>query len=410
MPVFTYSATNQEGKISAGEREAPDDKALAQALKQEGMMMLEAHAKQGLASRFNIDIGEMAGKFLPISIVDKMFFARNLSVMVAAGLSLTKAMEALGQEAKNPRFRRVIADVNDNVVKGKSFADSLRVHEKVFGELFVNMIEVGETTGKLTLVLKMLANQMKKDNTLRKRVRGALAYPGFIVVALAGVGTLMMIYVVPSLTAVIKELGVPLPATTRVIIALSDNLIRYGLWMLGIAAAGATGAWRIRKSARGRMAIDRFLLKIPIFGALLRTFNVARFCRILAYLISSGVPIIRSLEITAGVLSNAVFRSAIKDAAVEIQKGQPLRTILMAHPSVFRPLVTQMVGVGEETGKTAEMLLRLAMFFEEEVADVTKNLSTLIEPIMMVAIGVAVGFFAVSMLQPIYTSLGNIGA
>lgn len=409
MTVFMYSASDQGGKVSKGEREAADDKALAQTLKAEGLIVLEAREKKGLRARLNLNLGDLIARIRPVSIVEKMFFARNLAVMVSAGLSLTKGMEALSEEAKNPKFRRVIADINDSVIKGNSFADSLRRHQKVFGELFVNMVEVGETSGKLTLVLKLLANQIKKDHTLRKRVRGAMTYPAFIVAALAGVGTMMMIYVVPTMSAVIKELGVPLPLTTRIIIALSENLLRYGLLILGIMTAGGVAFWRMRKIPLYKMYLDRLILRIPLFGPLIRNFNTARFCRILSYLITSGVPIAHSLEVTAGVLSNRVFSDAAQEAAAQIQKGRQLRAILAAHPAVFRPLVTQMVGVGEETGKISEMLLRLALFFEEEVTSVTKNLSTLIEPIMMVVIGAAVGFFAVSMLQPIYTSLGNIG-
>ena len=409
MPLFTYSAAQSSGTVIKGEREAADDKALAQTLKLEGLIVLEARERRGLRSRLNVNLGDVIARIRPVSIVEKMFFSRNLAVMVGAGLSLTKGMEALSQEAKNPKLRQVIADINDSVVKGNSFADSLRRHQKVFGELFINMVEVGETTGKLTLVLKLLANQMKKDYALRKRVRGAMAYPGFILIALVGIGTMMMIYVVPTLTAVIKELGVPLPVTTRIIIALSENLIRYGLWILAGAAALGLGFWRAHKSARAKAYLDRAALRIPLFGPLIHNFNTARFCRILSYLITSGVPIVRSLEVTAGVLSNTVFRDAVREAAIDVQKGTQLRVILAGHPKVFRPLVTQMVGVGEETGKISEMLLRLALFFEEEVTSVTKNMSTLIEPVMMVAIGIAVGFFAISMLQPIYTSLGSIG-
>ena len=409
MAVFTYSAADQSGKISRGEREAGDQKALAQALRAEGLLLLQSAEKKGIGAVFQFDLGEVVSRLRPISIVEKMFFARNLAVMVGAGLALTRALDALAQETTNPKFKRIIGDLNDGVVKGKSFADSLRLHQKVFGELFVNMVEVGETTGKLTLVLKLLANQMKRDHALRKRVKGAMMYPVIIMIALAGVGTLMMIYVVPTLSATIKELGVPLPITTRVIIAVSDMLVGYGPLVFVAVAALVAGLWRLRRTARGKALIDRFSLKLPIFGPLIRKFNTARFCRTLAYLVTSGVPIVRSLEITSGVLSHTGFRAVVSRAAKDIQKGKPLAAVLAEHPRIFQPLVTQMIAVGEETGKISEMLLRLAVFFEGEVASVTKNLSTIIEPILMIFIGAAVGFFAVSMLQPIYSSLGNIG-
>lgn len=409
MTVFAYSAADQSGKIAKGERGAQDEKALAIALKSEGLLLLEAAEKKGVKALLHLDLGRILSGLRPISLVEKMFFARNLSVMVGAGLSLTRSLDAMSQDAKNPKFKRLLADLNETIVRGKTLAEGLRVHEKVFGELFINMIEVGEATGKLTSVLKLLANQMKRDHALAKRVKGAMVYPVIILIALAGIGAMMMIYVVPTITSVLLELGVPLPATTRAIIWVSDTLVHRGVWVLaGMIAAGA-GIWRIRKTAAGRTFFDRWSLKLPIFGSLIRQFNTARFCRTLSYLLTAGVPIAHSLEVTSGVLSNTLFRAAVRESADGIQQGSQLNLLLAKHPDLFQPLVLQMIAVGEETGKISEMLLRLALFFEEEVAAVTKNLSTIIEPLLMVIIGIAVGFFAVSMLQPIYTSMGSIG-
>lgn len=409
MTVFVYSAADQAGKVSKGEREAADQKALAVALRGEGLLVLEATEKKGIGAVINFDIGEMLSRIRPISLVEKMFFARNLGVMVAAGLPLTRALDALGREARNPKFKRVIADMSGEVVKGKSFAEGLRRHATVFGDLFINMVEVGETTGKLTLVLKLLANQMKRDHTLKKRVKGAMMYPAIIMIALAGVGTLMMYYVVPTITATIKELGVPLPLSTRIVMAISDTLVRYGVYVAVGFAALVWLVWRLLHTGTGKDLFDTAVLRAPIFGPLIRKFNTARLCRTLSYLITAGVPIVRSLEITAGVLGNSLFRDAVRASAGDIQKGKQLAGSLAGKPRLFPPLVIQMIAVGEETGKIAEMLLRLGLFFEEEVNGVTKNLSTIVEPILMIVIGVIVGFFAVSMLQPIYGSLGSIG-
>lgn len=409
MTVFIYSAADQSGKIAKGEREAPDQTVLATALKTEGLLLLEATEKKGVTSFMRIDLGQVISRLRPISLVEKMFFARNLSVMVAAGLSLTRSLDAMAQDTKNPKFKRLLEDLNETIAKGKTLAEGLRAHEKVFGELFINMIEVGEATGKLTSVLKLLANQMKRDHALYKRVKGAMVYPVIILLALAGIGAMMMIYVVPTITSVLLELGVPLPATTRAIIWVSETLVHRGVWVLAAIVAFGAGVWRIRKTAAGRAFIDRWSLKLPIFGSLIRQFNTARFCRTLSYLLTAGVPIVHSLEVTSGVLSNTLFREAVMGSALGIQKGHQLNALLAGHPDIFQPLVVQMIAVGEETGKISEMLLRLALFFEEEVANVTKNLSTIIEPLLMVIIGVAVGFFAVSMLQPIYTSMGSVG-
>ncbi len=413
MAIFTYSAAERSGAVQKGEKEAENEKALAQALKTEGLFLLEAKelGKQGGFSLLhaNIKLGEILSRIRPIGLVDKMFFARNLGVMLGAGLSLTRAIDALVQESSNAKFKKILDEVNSSVVKGNTFADSLRIHEDVFGSLFVNMIEVGETTGKLTMVLNLLANQMKKDHNLRRKVKGAMIYPAIIIMALVGIGSGMLIFVVPTLAATIKELGVELPLTTRIIIALSDILVNYAVWVFIGLLVFVLLFWRALKSARGKSIFDRLVLHFPIFGELVRKFNVARFCRTLAYLITSGVPIVRSLEITASVLGNTLFRNAAREAAVEIQKGKQLHEILQGHVSLFLPIVIQMISVGEETGKISSMMLRLAIFFEEDVTNATKNLSTIIEPLLMLIIGAGVGFFAVSMLQPIYGSLGNIG-
>ena len=408
MALFAFSATRQNGEVIKGEREAGDEKALADALRAEGLLLLSAREKATSRGILKIDLGGIAARMRPVPLAEKMFFARNLAVMVSAGLSLTRALSALGEETTNSKFKAIIADVNASVAQGKTFGDALRSHTDVFGELFINMTDVGEATGKLSLVLKLLASQMKRDRTLVKRVRGAMMYPAVIMTALVAIGILMMVYVLPTLTATIKDLGVPLPITTRVVIGASDVLRAYGLWVAVGAVLLMGVAWRVRRIPAVRWALSALALRLPLFGPLVHKVNSARFCRTLAYLTTSGVPITRSLEITAGVVGNLRFRSATHEAAQEIQKGVQLHTILAGHGDIFPALVIQMIAVGEETGKISEMLLRLALFFEEEVAGITKNLSTIIEPVLMIVIGVVVGFFAVAMLQPIYGSLGNL--
>lgn len=411
MTTFTYSAAQQNGTIVTGEREAENQKELAHALKQEGFLMLKAEEKGGSGGgilHFSINIREIIARIRPISLVEKMFFSRNLAVMLSAGLPLTRGLEASADESQNPKFKAVVTDINSSIIKGRSFADSLRPHDQVFSELYVNMIEVGETSGKLSLVLKLLSNQMKKDHDLRSRVKGALMYPSVILTALVGVGTVMMIYVIPSLTATIKELHVDLPISTRIIIYISDTLTAHGI-LAGLGSlAGIALLWRLLRTKPGRKAFDRISLKIPIFGGLIQKFNMARFSRTLSYLITSGIPIVRSLEITSKVLGNGKYKAAVLQASEDIQKGKQLNEILQDYPHLFHPMVIQMVKVGEESGKISNMLLRLALFFEEDVTNTTKNLSSIIEPILMVIIGAVVGFFAISMLQPIYGSLGNL--
>ncbi len=406
MPIFIYTAAERNGKTVKGEREAKDEKELAQILKAEGLLVLEAKEKTGRLTK--LGLGEFWRRLKPINIVDKMFFARNLSVMISAGLSFTRALEALSQEATNPKLQKIITDIHASVSKGKSFADSLREHQQVFGDLFINMVEVGDASGKLALILQLLANQMKKDHALQKRVKGALIYPAMILSVLVIIGVLMMIYVVPTFTETIKELGGKLPLSTRIIIGFSDFFLNNKTFLIIGSLITVIIMTLTVRTRQFKEFFGRLILKFPVFGPLIKKVNTARFCRSLFYLITAGVSIIRSLEITSSVLVNPVYRKAVREASTEIQIGKPLNKILASYPNLFQPLVIQMVSVGEETGKVASMLLRLALFFEEEVSATTKNMSTIIEPLLMVIIGVIVAIFILSMLQPIYSSLGNI--
>ena len=410
MTVFTYSAVRQNGTTMDGEREAENEIVLARLLKQEGLFLLEAHSKNTVPTRawLKKDFHGILSFIRPITLVERMFFTRNLAVMVNAGFPLTKALEVLADETHNNKFKKIIRELASTITAGKSFTEALSTHQQVFAELYIHMVEVGESTGKLVLILRLLARQMKKDYDLRRRVRGALIYPTIILSVLAFVGALMMIYVVPTLATTLQELGSDLPLTTRVLIAMSNFITRYTIF-LGIIVIIVIGLFfRILKTHTGKYIFHGLILHLPVFGKLLKQFNMARFCRTLSYLITSGVSIVRALEVTARVLGNTHYRAAVHEAASVIQKGTQLNEILLHYPALFQPMTIYMIKVGEETGQTSKMLLRLALFFEEDIANTTKNLSSIIEPVLMVVIGVAVAFFALSVLQPIYGSLNTL--
>ncbi|MBI4132874.1 MAG: type II secretion system F family protein [Candidatus Sungbacteria bacterium] len=405
--LYTYRAVDQSGKTVSGEREAGSERELADMLRHDSYLLLEAKLPAKAGQRFEF-LKRIPMPFRRISLVERMGFSRNLAVMIGAGLALTRALEALAEQTSNPKFREIVTSIRDSVTTGKSFADSLRSHEKVFGVLFINMVEAGEISGNLERALKILAQQMKRDYDLRSKVRSAMIYPAIVVGALVLIGVLMMVYVVPTLTQTFQELEIELPLTTRVIIGTSNFLLRYYWYILAVAGIGAMGMARLLRSQAGKSAFDTIILRVPIFGVLVQKYNSARFARTLSSLIASGIPITRALEVTASVLGNSHFRQSFEEAAKEIQHGKPISEILRRHPNLFPPMVTQMVEVGEETGTIVRMLLRLALFYEEEVTNTTKNLSSIIEPVLMIVIGAIVGFFAVSMIQPIYGSLGNI--
>ena len=405
--LYAYRAVDHTGASIAGEREATSERELADVLRHDGFLLLEAKSKDQDVRRFAfrsilwLRIGR-------VSLVERMVFARNLAVMLGAGLAMTRALQALEDQSPNPNFKRLLASIRDSVLRGMSFADALRPHERVFGVLFINMVEAGEMGANLERVLKTLAKQMKRDYDLRVKVRGALIYPAIVLGTMIIIGILLMVYVVPTLTKTFEELGIALPVTTRAIIGASNFLITYYLWMAFAVVLAAPALVRLARLPPVRRWFDRIVLRIPVFGALIQKMNSGRFARTLASLMSSGVPIARALEITASVLGNVRFRESLVAASGAIQHGKSLAMILREDSDLFPPLVTQMIEVGEETGTISRMLLRIALFYEEEVTTTTKNLSNIVEPVLMVVVGGAVGFFAISMVQPIYSGLGNL--
>lgn len=407
--LYTYTAINRTGQTVTGEYEAENEYDLGARLKKEELLLLEAKRADGEGG--TPFLGRLSGvfqNFRRVSLVERMNFARNLAVMIGAGLSMTKGLEALRDQADNKAFKRIIETILEEVTQGKSFADGLREFENIFGVLFINMVASGEASGKLESVLKLLARQMKRDHDIRSKVRGAMIYPAIIVSFLVIVGALMMIYVIPTLTATFTELGVALPLLTRVIIGASNFLINFWWLVLLALVLFAFGLYRALKTETGKRLFDRMVLKIPIFGPLIQKFNSARMSRTLASLIASGVEITKALHITASVLGNSLFHDAMERAAEEIQKGKQMNAILKEYQKLFPPLVVQMIGVGEETGTISRMLLRLALFYEGEVSDTTKNLSSVIEPVLMIVIGGVVGLFAVAIMQPIYSGMGGL--
>lgn len=407
--LYSYTAVDRSGQTISNSLEAGSERDLADKLRAQNILLLEVSNSRAIPlPKWQKWFGFLTLFLVHVSLAERMTFARNLAVMVGAGLSMMRALEALEAQTVNPGLKRIIRDLRESILKGHSLAEALKPHERIFGTLFINMVESGELSGTLEKVLTLLSRQMRHDYEIRSRVRGAMIYPAIIVAALIGVGTLMMIYVVPTLTSTFRELGVDLPFSTRLIIGVSEAITNHGFLILALVAAAGILFWRILKTSSGRSAAHRLLLILPIFGPLFKKFNSARFARTISSLISSGLPITRSLEVAAGVLGNVHFRDAVNEAAQRIQRGSKLAEILAEHPELFPPVVTQMVAVGEESGNLSRMLLRLAIFYEDEVTALTKNLSSIIEPLLMIVIGGAVGFFALSMLQPIYSGLGNL--
>jgi len=408
MPTYLYTAKTKKGETKTGTSEATDPHQLANLLRRQGLVLISAEktALEEKAGRFNLN--NLLQKIGRISLVEKMVFSRHLSIMIKAGLSLNQALRALAEQTKNQRFKKIIGRVEEDLRHGQPFSDCLAKEPKVFNELFVSMVRVGETSGNLDKVLKLLAEQMRKDHALISRVRGAMMYPAVVITAMIGIGVLMMIMVVPKLTEVFTEFDMELPLSTQMIIGLS-NFLENHLLLGFIILIGLIVLLRFGlKNKKVKRVLDKIYLHLPILGNLVQKVNSARFARTLSSLVDSGVAIVNALEIVAGTLGNIHFKEALINSSEQVQKGKELSQALSSYKNLYPPMVVQMIQVGEQTGSLSDILKNLADFYEEEIDNTTKNLSSIIEPIIMIVIGAAVGFFAVSMIQPMYSMMGGL--
>lgn len=342
-------------------------------------------------------------RFSTVKEVDIIIFARNLSAMLSAGLSLTRALSVANRQTKSPKLNYILRTLTARVRKGDAFSLALADHSKTFDSLFISMVRAGEEGGNLPEALASISLQMDKSYKLKKRVKGAMVYPGIVLMAMVLIGFLMMTQVVPTLKKTFDEVGVDLPATTRAIIATSDFLVANTLLSLVLIIGFVTVFIYSLKTPLGKRIFDAFILRLPAVGTIAKEINSARFARTMSSLSSSGVDIVTSLEITASVVQNTYHREVILAAAKVVQQGEQMSVIFGRREDLYPPLVSEMLAVGEETGKVSEMLGEVANFYEAEVEQKTKDVSTIIEPFLMLFIGGGVGFFAMAMISPIYS-------
>jgi len=409
MSTFYYTAKSQDGKIKNGTLEAKDKQGLAQTLRREGFILTSCRSIEAETKKKKTDFSSKIKRFFGrVSLVEKLMFTRHLAVMIGAGFSLHKALEVLARQSKNSNFKKIIYNITNSIKKGESLGDSLGKYPKVFNNFFVSMVRVGEKGGSLEEVLKILADYLKKEHEFKKKVIGAMVYPSVIVIAMIGIGVLMMIVVVPKITAMFEELKAELPLSTRIIIGISKFLGNY--FLIGIIVFLVLGfiLFKFFKTKKGKYYLSWFFLKLPGFGQIVKKINCARFARGFSSLMESGVPVTESLQITSQTVGNVLFSKSLMDASNEVKKGKKIQASLEKHENLYPILVSQMIGVGEETGQLSEIINRLADFYEEEVTNITDNLASIIEPVLMLVVGAAVGFFAISMIQPMYSMMQNI--
>jgi len=406
MPKYFFTARSQKGEPYSGTRGAKDEHELARILRSEGYILISAVPEAEFIKKRKFKL--VIPLFKSVSLTEKMMFTRNLQVMVSSGLSLPRCLEVLANQTKNPYFKDALLGIKEEIRKGKTFSAAISEYPDIFPELFQSMIKVGEESGTLEDVLKDLSLQIEREHDLRSKIKGAMIYPAIIVSAMIGIGILMLILVVPQIAKTFEELQIELPPTTQFVISLGTLLAeKWYLFFLGIIFCFFF-FFQFIKTKKGKTIFDKVLLKVPIVSPIIKKSNSALTCRTLSSLMSAGVPIVRSLEITSKTLGNTFFQKALENAAKEVRKGEKLSDSLRGYEILFPPLVIEMIEVGEETGESSKVLSKLADFFEREVSSATQNLASVIEPVLMIIIGAMVGFFAISMIQPMYAMLGSL--
>ncbi|MFA4936712.1 MAG: type II secretion system F family protein [Patescibacteria group bacterium] len=397
---FAYNARTEKGEIKMGEIDLPSEEVLADYLRQQNLLLTKATLLNHTTKKNWL---KYAMNWQRIKAVDKIFFTQNLQVMLKAGLTVTAALHTLAEQTQNKRFKTILQELKTYVEKGVNLSDAMGHYSKIFSELFINMIKAGEKSGKLEEVLLYLTNQLRKNHTLVAKVRGALIYPIIVIVAMIGIGITMIVFVIPQITALFDEVSATLPLPTRVLIAISNFIVDYGYWVAaGSLLLIALFIFAIR-STQGKIVWHSFLLKLPMIGNIFRQINLAKFSRTFSSLLKTDIPIVQTFQITATTLGNVRYHQAMINAADQVKTGISVSQSMAPYKKLFPPLVIQMLAVGEETGTLDTVLEDLASFYEEEVDRIMSNLSTIIEPILMLILGVAVGFFAVSIIMPMYS-------
>lgn len=399
---FKFKAIKENGESYEDIKESGDKNSLYEELKSQGDTLI--FAKEIKKSKWNPEIP----LFNSVPEQQKIIFARNLGAMIKAGLSLAKSLSILEKQITNKRFKKVIAALQVEIRKGKSLSAACESYSDVFPKLFISMVKAGEESGTLSDSLRIIANQMDQTYKLKKKVKGAMIYPGIIISVMIVIGILMLIYVVPSITATFRDLKVELPFLTRVLINTSDFLKNNIITTLLVIVAIVAGFYVFLHSKTGKKIFDFIILRLPVIGVLIKETNSARMTRTISSLLSSGVAYNDAITITRDVVQNTYYKDLLSNAITKVEKGGTISSVFMENAKICPIFVSEMAVVGEETGNLPAMFMEVAAYYEDSVDQKTKNMSTIIEPVLMVFIGLAVGFFALAIIKPIYSLSGSI--
>jgi len=400
MANFSFKGRNRQGETISGERVAENKQALAIALRRDQIFLLEAKEKKA-GGGFNMEFG---GNPTP---KDVAIFTRQFSVMIDSGVPLVQCLQILGEQQENKKFQAAILAVQRDVESGNNLASAMKMHPKVWDDLYTNMVAAGETGGILDTIFQRLSIYIEKAVKLKRAVQSAMVYPIAVVVIAGGVIALILWKVVPAFTELFNSMQVDLPLPTRIVIGASTFIGSYGIFIIigGFILGSLFRSYY--KTPKGRHNVDQVFLHAPVFGPLLRKISVARFTRTMATLIASGVPILDCLDITAYTSGNAIIEEAILSVKRAIEEGRTIVEPLKA-AGVFPNMVVSMIGVGEQAGALEQMLTKIADFYEEEVDSAVGDLMTALEPVMIVVLGVTVGGIVISMYMPIFSLVGQL--
>ncbi len=403
MVLYKYQAKNKTGELYERSVEVADKFALYKIIREEGGSVFSVREVKGFMT--SISFGNLFGG---VKTQQKINFAKNLGAMIDAGLPMTRSLSVMSKQAKSKPLKSLLSDLEADISHGSTLSESLSKRPKVFSPLFVSMVKAGEESGSVSGSLAIVGNQMEQSYLLVKKVRGALIYPAVILSVMVILAILLLIFMVPTLTATFAGIGVELPLPTRVLIYLSDFMVEHTLSVLAVLLLSLLSLVAFFRSRAGRNLFDIISLRLPVIGEMVKEVQVARTARTLSSLLSAGVQIIVALDVTVAVLQNHLYKEALRQARNAIQKGEPMSAVFVAHERLYPLFVGEMIAVGEETGKIALMLMGVATYYEEQVDQKTKDLSTIIEPVLMIVIGIGVGIFAISMLAPTYSLVDYI--
>ena len=403
MAVFQYVARNAQGRTVSGKTEAANQGQAARALREQGLIPVSI--KTGSLTRAQLKANR--GRGGRIKLDDLVIFSRQIAVMIRAGLPLLETLNILQEQMEKRKFKEVLTEVENDVKGGASFTEAMEKHPRIFDMFFINMVRAGEASGMLESILDQVAHYLEKSASLRRKVKSALTYPAVVSFAALGITAFLMLYVVPVFEDMFIELEGQLPVMTKMVVGVSDFCRAYWIIILPMAIGLMMFVWAWGKTHGGRVVLDKLKLKLPVFGPLLLKVAVAKFARTLSVLIKAGVNILAALDIVGKTVGNVIVEDAINKTRVSIQSGETF-TKPLADSGVFPPMVTRMIDVGERTGALEGMLAKIAEFYEDQIDATVSALTSIIEPILIIFLGVCVGTVVIAMFLPLFQMLDSI--